>query len=254
MTWALKLEGFSAGYAHREVVRNLTLAPFVQGTVTALVGPNGAGKSTLLRAIAGLHPGRGTRELASGTVIGFVPQALPQPTSLRVIESLLGAVHAGNGDIVSTRVAESRALAALDRFGMVDLGMEPLAHLSGGQRQLVGLAQVLVRDPRLLLLDEPTSALDLRHQVVVMSLIRDLAAEGRTLLVVLHDLGLAARWADRVVVLHRGAAVADGPADAALSSEVLAEVYGVDARVESCSRGMVQVIVDGLLPDASDGR
>ncbi len=247
MSGTLRLERFSAGYSGRQVVRDLTLAPFEAGTVTALVGPNGAGKSTLLRAIAGIHSGTGVCEVAAGTVTGFVPQSLPQASALRVIESLLGAIHAGDREMVGADAAEARAIAALERFGIMAIGMEPLAHLSGGQRQLVGLAQALVRDPGLLLLDEPTSALDLRHQVVVMSLLRQLAGEGRTVLVVLHDLGLAARWSDRIVVLHRGAAVADGPADAALTPAVLAQVYGVDARVERCSRGTVQVIVDGLL-------
>ncbi len=246
MTATLRLERFSAGYAGRPVVRDLTLPPFEPGTVTALVGPNGAGKSTLLRAIAGVHNGAGVRETAPGTVIGFVPQALPQPSGLRVIESLLGGIHAGEREVVGTVEAESRAIAVMERFGILNIGMEPLDHLSGGQRQLVGLAQALVRDPDLLLLDEPTSALDLRHQVVVMNLLRELATDGRTVLVVLHDLGLAAKWSDRIVVLHRGNAVADGSAAAALTPAVLAEVYGVDARVEQCSRGSVQVIVDGL--------
>lgn len=251
MKGRLRLERFGAGYPGRPVLRELTLAPFEPGTVTALVGPNGAGKSTLLKAIAGIHPGSGIREVGEGTVTGFVPQALPQPSALRVIESLLGAFHAGDREVTAGEVAEARALAVLERFGILSIGMEPLEHLSGGQRQLVGLAQSLVRDPDLLLLDEPTSALDLRHQVVVMSQLRRLAGEGRTVLVVLHDLGLAARWSDRIVVLHRGRAVADGAATEALTPPVLAEVYGVEARVERCSRGSVQVIVDDLLgPDA----
>ncbi|MDF3607749.1 ABC transporter ATP-binding protein [Paracoccus sp. DMF-8] len=113
---------------------------------------------------------------------------------------------------------------------------------------MVGLAQAVVRDPRLLLLDEPTSALDLARQVRLLGDVRRLAAEGRIVLAVLHDLALAARWADRIVVLHNGRLHSAGRPDEVLTPAMLSEVYGVEARVEYCSRGHLMVLIDRETP------
>lgn len=126
--------------------------------------------------------------------------------------------------------------------------MEQLNRLSGGQRQLVSLAQAIVREPAILLLDEPTSALDLRHQAQVMHLVRDLAREGRLVVVVLHDLNLAARWADHIVVLSNGAVAAEGAPVAAITANILASVYGVEALVERSTLGHLQISVERVLP------
>ena len=141
---------------------------------------------------------------------------------------------------------EHRAIATLERIGIGDLALTPLDHLSGGERQLASLAQAVVREPALLLLDEPTSALDLRHQVVVMQLVHELAAEGRIVVVVLHDLNLAVRWAGHVVVLDHGTPAAVGHPVDAITPDVLARVYGVHARIERVANGRPQIVVDGL--------
>lgn len=253
----LAITGVSAGYGSRRVLHGLTLPPITPGHVTALVGPNGAGKSTLLRVLAGLLPAQGsvtlgTRELANASLtdhaahVSFMPQLQPQRVMLSVLESVIAALKASPIDAVtlSTADAEHRAVAILERVGIVDLALEPLGHLSGGQRQLVSLAQAIVRDPEVLLLDEPTSALDLGHQVGVMHLVRDLAADGRIVIAVVHDLALAARWATDVVVMHHGRLAIAGPAESAITPALLAQVYGVRARVERCSHGTLQVIVD----------
>ena len=136
----------------------------------------------------------------------------------------------------------------LERLGIAGLAMRSLNRLSGGQRQLVGLAQALVREPEILLLDEPTSALDLRHQVSVMALVRRVAvARGLVGLVVMHDLALAARFSDRLVALKDGRVEADGRAEEALTPDLLARVYGVRARVERCSQGQLLVLADAPL-------
>jgi len=223
-----------------------------------LVGPNGAGKSTLLRTLAGLLPATGSARLGELELIGaslperaaqvaFMPQALPGRVTLTVLEGVIGSLRA-TPTSVARRPAEVRrhAAAVLERIGIADIALEPLDRLSGGQRQLASLAQSMAREPKLLLLDEPTSALDLRHQVIVLELVRGLAAEGRIALVVTHDLRLAARWADTVVVIDRGRVHAAGAPEAALTAGMLGEVYGVAGRVERCSHGTLQVIVDGL--------
>ena len=257
---SLTITGLTAGYGARKVVRDLSLGPIEPGQITALVGPNGAGKSTLLRALAGLLPATGSlklgdRELLAlplrdrSTIVTFMPQTLPQRVGLTVLEGVISALRASPlaAQTESGRAIERRAIATLERVGIGDLALSTLDHLSGGERQLASLAQAIAREPALLLLDEPTSALDLRHQVVVMGLVHQLAEEGRIVVVVLHDLNLAVRWAGQVVVLDQGRAVAVGSAAEAITPEVLGRVYGVDARIEPIGNGRSQVVVEGLL-------
>lgn len=255
----LIVRGLSAGYPGRPVIRDLTLPEITGGGVTALVGPNAAGKSTLLLALAGLLRARGEVRFGGhdllrlgaaerANLVTFMPQALPQGVALTVLDSVIAAFKASALDDSGSDDVRRRAVTTLDRLGIAALALEQLDRLSGGQRQLVSLAQALVRDPRLLLLDEPTSALDLRHQVIVMTLVRALAAEGRAVIVVMHDLSLAARWADRIVVFGNGTVAAAGRPDEALTPDVIAAVYGVEARVERCSQSLLQIIVDRALP------
>jgi iron complex transport system ATP-binding protein len=251
----LTVSGLSAGYPGRQVIRSLSLEPLRPRQVTGLVGPNAAGKSTLLLALAGLIEAAGEVRLGGRDVLAvsgveraalitFMPQALPQGVRLTVIESVVAALRASLPLGVRSPDAQHRAVAALERLDIADLALEPLDRLSGGQRQLVGLAQALARNPRVLLLDEPTSALDLRHQVLVMELLRQLAAEDRIVVVVMHDLNLAARWVDHIVVLHEGRVQAEGEPAAAITPGLLARTWGVEARVERSSAGHIQVSVD----------
>lgn len=250
----LCVESVSLHYGARPILRGLTLPDLRPGEVTVLAGPNAAGKSTLLRAIAQLAPYRGRvtldgEDLARmpirrrARLIGVMPQALPAGSSLVVLESVIAALRAGSDGLA--RQADARAMAVLDRLGIADLAMEPMDQLSGGQRQMVGLAQAIVRDPRVLLLDEPTSALDLARQVRLLGELRALAAEGRIVVAVLHDLAMAAQWADRIVLLHRGELHSSGQPATVLTPGLLAQVYGVRARVERCSQGRITVLIDG---------
>lgn len=249
----LTIDNVAVHYGARHVLTGVSLPPLVPGEVTVLAGPNAAGKSTLLRAIAQLRPysGRITldgRDLAQmpirdrARIMGFMPQALPTGAALSVLETVIAALRAG-GDTAGPHPEET-AMATLDRLGIGALALEPLDQLSGGQRQMVGLAQSIARDPRLLLLDEPTSALDLARQVRLLTELRRLAADGRVVLVVLHDLALAARWADRMAVLHEGALYSFGAPGDVLTPDMLARVYDVDARVERCSKGHLILQID----------
>jgi len=260
----LQIDQLAVSYGRRSVIAGLSVPALQQGTLTVVLGPNGSGKSTFLRALAGLVPAQGAIDFDGYALeraslaerarrVVYLPQALPAAVHLRVIESLLAArkasphtLHSGNA---SDAVAEGAAL--LERLGIAHLAMRHLDELSGGQAQLAGLAQALIRRPRVLLLDEPLSALDLNHQFHVMQLVREQTQrEGMVTLVVLHDLGMALRHADRVLVLQAGALQADGPPHTAITPALLAQVYGVQARVEPCTQGMHQVIVDGLVPSA----
>lgn len=259
---ALSISNLSAGYRSRPVIGGLTLNPIEAGKITALVGPNAAGKSTLLRSMAGLVPATGSIRLgdidlsALGLAdrakhVAFMPQTLPQNAELTVLESVIGALKASPlTDFAGNATAvRRRAIEVLDRLSILDLAMEGIGRLSGGQRQMASLAQAIARAPQLLLLDEPTSALDLRHQLDVITVVRDLAREGRIVIVVLHDLTLAATWADHLIVMSRGTVAAQGPIESALTSSVLSDVYGVEGRVERCSRGKLHIMVDGPAPD-----
>ncbi|NKE44050.1 ABC transporter ATP-binding protein [Roseomonas frigidaquae] len=258
----LTIQGLRVAYGSRVVVEGLNLPPLRPGTLTALVGPNAAGKSTLLRGMAGLVPRtRGVVRLGEQDLLAmripdrarhlaYMPQGLPGGVALTVLETLVGALRAVPGDRpVSGAEATRRALDLLQRLQIADLALLSLDRLSGGQRQLVGLAQALVRRPDVLLLDEPTSALDLRHQLSVMDLVHRMVREEAVIgVVVLHDLGLAARFADRVVALSQGAVQADGTPEATLTPGLLAAVYGVAGRVERCSQGHLLVLPDAPLP------
>lgn len=244
----------SVRFGARRVLDGLTLPELKAGEVTVLAGPNAAGKSTLLRAIAQLVPHQGStvldgKDLARipaldrARLVGFMPQTLPSGSSLIALETVIAALRAGRS--IPAHQADAAAMAVMEKLGIAALALEPLDSLSGGQRQMVSLAQAIVRDPRLLLLDEPTSALDLARQVRLLSELRRLAAEGRVVVAVLHDLALAAQWADRIVLIHNGHVHAEGAPDSVLTPALLAQVYGVDARVERCSRGRLMVLIDG---------
>lgn len=258
---SLTIEGVSTGYRDRRIIDGLTLPPFAPGEVVSLIGPNAAGKTTLLRALAGLLPAEGSVRLGERELMGmslesrarlvtYMPQSLPQRVALTVLEAVIGAERASAVDrTAATRDAiVGRAMDVIERVGIAHLAMAGLDHLSGGQRQLASLAQALVRTPRVLLLDEPISALDLHYQLKVMKLVRDLSRErGMIIVMVLHDLAIAARWSDRVVVLSGGTVAADGPPAAAITPEVLAEVYKVTARVHSQPAGL-HIDIEDTLP------
>jgi iron complex transport system ATP-binding protein len=255
---SLVASDLSVRYGRRVIIPALTLTPLPPGTVTALVGPNAAGKSTLLRAIAGLVPSTGHTMLNGvdlgrasmverARLVAFLPQALPVGVSLSVLEGVVASLRATPAfeNLGSRRETEERALATLERFGILALALEPISKLSGGQRQLASLAQAAVREPALLLLDEPTSALDPRHQLRVMTTVRRIAVERQAVvLVVLHDLSLAAQFADRIVVLSGGSVHAEGTPEETMTEGMLLDVYRVAGRVERCSHGRLQVMID----------
>ncbi|BAQ49218.1 MULTISPECIES: ABC transporter ATP-binding protein [Methylobacterium] len=250
--------GLHARYGRRVVLADLTLPSIAPGRLTVVAGPNGAGKSTFLRALAGLVPVEGSLQLDGRELVGappaeraaqvaFMPQTLPQDLGFTVLEAVVHACRSGAARRPAAGEAVSRAAATLDRLGLATLADVPLDHLSGGQRQLTSLAQALVRRPRLLLLDEPLSALDLHHQHAVLTVLRSLTTEGTAVVVVLHDLGLAATWADRMIVIRNGVVAADGPPDAVLTSAILADVYGVTATIHRHADRSFSVAVSGVV-------
>jgi iron complex transport system ATP-binding protein len=256
----LQVDDLHVSYGKRQIIEQLSVAALLPGKVTALLGPNGSGKSTLLKAVAGLVTARGTVNLDGSDLLRasfasraervvYLPQSLPASVHLRVFESLLVARRASGSTSQTDDIAQAQSLLA--RLGIDSLAMRFLDELSGGQKQLVGLAQALIRKPRLLLLDEPLSALDLNFQFHVMEVIRqETVQRNMVTLIVLHDINISLRHTDHVLMLKAGRLLADGaPADV-ISAESLAQVYGVRGRVERCSQGHAQVLIDGLVAAA----
>lgn len=241
MTAAIRVERLTVAYRDRPAISDADLS-IEPGDRVALVGPNGAGKSTLLRAIAGLvEPAAGTVELAGTPIatlsriaiarrLAVVPQlpSLPFATSVEDVVALGRLPH--EHPIRGLRPADRAAVAAaIDRVGVGHLLGRDARELSLGERQLVLLAMAVAQEAPVLVLDEPTVHLDLRHQVEVMELLADLnQRDGTTVVAVLHDLGLAAHFFPRVVVIEKGRLVADGPPAESLTPERIREVFGVD--------------------------
>ncbi|RWT15810.1 ABC transporter ATP-binding protein [Raoultella planticola] len=255
----LELRRFSAGYPKRQVIRDLTVPHLPRGKITALLGPNGSGKSTLMRAMAGLGPSTGDLSLAGENLLAlpftrradkvvYLPQTLPAGVHLHVLESIIVAQRAAGG--LHHPKNQTEVMSLLRQLGIEHLALSYLDQLSGGQKQLVGLAQSLIRQPSLLLLDEPLSALDLNYQFHVMDLVRRETRNRNIItLVVVHDINIAMRHAEHVLILKEGQLLADGVPSQVITPEILAMVYGVRGRIESCSQGMRQVIVDGLIDE-----
>ena len=220
------------------------------GERIALVGPNGSGKTTLLRAIAGLIPYRGALELRGQDVRQWEPRARAREVALvrqqvglavdftaREIVGLGRAPHLGWTQALRPG-DRSRVDDALDALDLGALAGRPVTQLSGGEQQRVLLAQALAQDAPLLLLDEPTAHLDVRHQLDLLARVQTLADHGRTVIAALHDLELAARFADRLWVLADGRLAADGPPADVLTPPLLRRVFGVEADVETGSDGL----------------
>ena len=240
----LAAEGVRLAYGERVVVDSLDLT-LTDGSFTAIVGPNGCGKSTLLRALGRLlRPTTGTvlldgraitgtptREVAR--VLGLLPQTPLAPEGLTVTDLVARGRHPHQSWLRQWSSDDAQVVAeALAWTDMSELADAPVDALSGGQRQRAWISMALAQGTDLLLLDEPTTYLDLAHQVDVLELVGRLHAErGRTVVVVLHDLNLAARYAQRLVAMKDGVLVASGTPAEVLTEQLLADVFDLEARV-----------------------
>lgn len=227
------------GYAERAVIDGLTLE-IPPGKVTAIVGPNGCGKSTLLAGLARIRTPRSGTVVLDGRAIGSLPTRevarrlalLPQDASAPdglTVEELVRFGRQPYRGLMRQWSPEDAAVVggALRDTQMEALADRPLDSLSGGQRQRAWIAMTVAQDTPLLLLDEPTSALDLGHQIEVLELIRKLARRGKTIVMVIHDLASACRYADHIVAMHAGRIIAEGaPADI-VTATLVERLYGV---------------------------
>ncbi|MEN1835899.1 Fe(3+) dicitrate ABC transporter ATP-binding protein FecE [Pseudomonas lijiangensis] len=239
----LQAQQLDIGYGDIRIVQSLSFSP-PPGKVTALIGPNGCGKSTLLKAFARiLTPQAGKlsldgqayaqlspRELARK--IAFLPQVLPIPEGVSV-RQLVAYGRSPHNSLWGRLSGADRSSVdqALQRMELETLAERPLSDLSGGQRQRAWLAMVLAQDAAIVLLDEPTTYLDISHQVELLDLMRQLSAEGKTVITVLHDINQACRYADHLAVMQAGRLVASGAPDEVLDAELVSRVFDVQVQI-----------------------
>jgi cobalamin transport system ATP-binding protein len=235
------LEAQAASYTigAKAIVHDVSVS-LGSGELVALVGPNGAGKTTLVRLLAGLlRPDSGAVRLEGRDLhrtrrrrVARRLALLPQDTYTEFMLPVRDVVSMGR--YAHRRFAqnwlpedEEQVTLAMARVSVTELADRSVTTLSGGERQLVFLARALAQQPRFLLLDEPTNNLDIGHQLQLMELVVELAAEGVAVLAVMHDLRLAAAWFPRLVLMHQGQVAADGSTPEVVASPALADAFGV---------------------------
>jgi len=233
------------------------------GEMIAIVGPNGAGKSTLLRLLSGdLRRTSGRVELKQHDIETYAPRqlayhraVLSQHVNVTFPFSVAEIVAMGTGD--NSRAATARLVeAALHEVGLERFSDRQLPTLSGGEQQRAHFARVLVQltcgealhGPGLLLLDEPTSSLDMRHQIDLVETAKLRARNGTAVIAVLHDLNLAMRFADRIVLLHQGHLAIDGGRTDAITAETIQRIFEVDVTVEYTNHGVPFLLPQTMRP------
>lgn len=239
----LSTEELTLGYDREDIIAGLTLE-LPPGRITALVGANGCGKSTLLRGVARLMRPRSGAILLDGQSIhhiptrtlavklGVLPQAPVAPEGLTVRELVAQGRYPHQRWYQQWSEEDERAAQrALEMTNTVAIADRPVDSLSGGQRQRAWIAMALAQETDILLLDEPTTYLDLAHQVEVLDLLVDLNTDGRTIIMVLHDLNQACRYADHLLAMKEGAVIAQGDPAEVITSALVEEVFGLKTQI-----------------------
>ncbi|MEU9619096.1 ABC transporter ATP-binding protein [Streptomyces sp. NPDC048155] len=239
----LAARGVTVGYGGQTVIDDLDVA-IPPGVITTIIGPNGCGKSTLLRTLTRLlKPARGTVVLDGEDIVklktrdvakklGLLPQAPVAPEGLTVADLVARGRHPHQSWLRQWSSDDAGVVErALAMTGVSELADRPVDSLSGGQRQRVWISMTLAQGTDLLLLDEPTTYLDLAHAIDVLDLVDDLHESGCTVVMVLHDLNLATRYSDNLVVMRAGSILAQGHPRDVITAELLHEAFGLHAAV-----------------------
>jgi iron complex transport system ATP-binding protein len=239
----LAARSVTVGYGARTIIDGLDVA-IPPGVITTIIGPNGCGKSTLLRTLSRLlKPAKGTVVLDGDDIgrlrtrdvakkLGLLPQAPVAPDGLTVSDLVARGRHPHQSWLRQWSSDDAAVVErALAMTGVSDLADRPVDSLSGGQRQRVWISMTLAQGTDLLLLDEPTTYLDLAHAIDVLDLIDDLHESGCTVVMVLHDLNLATRYSDNLVVMRDGAILAQGHPREVITADLLHEAFGLRAKV-----------------------
>lgn len=240
---AIVVDGVTHAFGDHRVLEDVSLA-VDEGELVGLVGPNGAGKTTLLRTVTGaITPASGTVTIdgvdvhgvdsrTSSRLVSVVPQDTSLSFSFPVRDVVAMGRHPHRSRFSPPSTADRRAVeAALERTRTADLAGRPIDELSGGQRQRVVLARAIAQEAPVVVLDEPTANLDVAHRIETLELVRDLVGEGRSVVAAIHDLSLAARYCDRLVLLADGRVRGNGPPESVLTTDALAEAFDASAVV-----------------------
>ena len=251
MSLAIKNLNFS--YPDKAILNNISINNLPKGKLTVLLGPNAAGKSTFFRSIAGLIPasydyiGINNKNISQLTTeersktICYMPQIFSTNAMLTVFEVILLAQKPLNAWSVSNSDIKAVELL-LHQFDIEDLAQRYISELSGGQQQLVSICQAMARSAELFLLDEPTSALDLKHQLQVMQQLKEETKKRNVMTIVaIHDLSLAARFADNLLIMKSGQLLGYGKTETILSSVLIDEAYGIEIELIRDSKGSLVV-------------
>lgn len=255
---SLKLDQIYAGYGKKTVLHGVSIPTIVRGSFVGIIGPNASGKSTLFKTISGLiKPTSGEIHLGGENITGikrreralriaYMPQAFGCNALLSVFESVLLALKQTSGWRVKSDHLD-KVSNTLNALGLSHLANRGIADLSGGQAQMIAVAQTLVREPDVILLDEPTSALDLHHQLSILTSIRtEMVQKKPVVMAALHDLNLAAKFCDRLVLIREGNILADGTPEKILAMSEIGETYRVETDLERTRRD--ELYVDARLP------
>ncbi|HNX10087.1 MAG TPA: ABC transporter ATP-binding protein [Methanothrix sp.] len=237
----ISINDLTFSYKSNKILDNLNIT-VGDSEIMSLVGPNGSGKTTLIKCIdrilkpkgSILLEGREVQEMKQQEIarqIGYVPQSSSTPLATTVFDTVL----MGRRPHISWRVTDQdldKVADMLERLNLQELAMRDFGQLSGGQKQKVLIARALAQEPTILLLDEPTSNLDMKHQLDVLETISSMVKEkGISAVMAIHDLNLAARFSDKLVMLKKGVVYAAGTPNELISERNISEVYGVEALV-----------------------
>ena len=241
----LSINGLSVILKGRRVLNDVTF-DIQEGEFVGLIGPNGAGKTSLMRAALGLLPFEGQSSLADLSQSQRAKQASWMPQTREIawpitVESVVMLGRTPHSSGLQKHSAEDirQVSSALRRMGLHDQRNRPANQLSGGEQARALIARALAQDTPLLMADEPVAGLDPAHQIAAMETFAALAEQGKSLLVSLHDLGLAARHCTRLILLGDGGMVADGPPEEVLSPELLARIFGITAWCQRTEAGLI---------------
>jgi len=241
----LQVQDLGVSLRTRKVLEDISF-DVAAGEMIGLIGPNGAGKTTLMRAILGLVPFEGQSSLAQmppaqrGKHAAWMPQAreIAWPVDVRTLVTLGRIPHQATGAQIAPQ--DTAAVArALDHMGLADFADRTATRLSGGEQARVLIARALAQETPLLMADEPVAGLDPHHQISTMRCFAELAQAGASVIVSLHDLGLAGRHCTRLLAVHEGKLVADGAPQDVLTLEILRDVFGISAWTRMTEDGFV---------------
>jgi len=252
----LDVAELTLGYDDKDIVKAVS-TNIPTGRITAIIGANASGKSTLLRGVARLlKPRKGSvvldgkavhdmRSLDVAKIIGLLPQSPVAPESITVGDLVSRGRYPHQGWFARWNAEDDRAVAdALDATGTAELVDRKLTQLSGGQRQRVWIAMALAQGTDILLLDEPTTYLDINYQVEVLDLLTDLNHRtGTTIVMVLHELNLACRYADHVIAMKQGEIVVEGDPSDVITAEVVEDVFKLQCDVMPCPRSGTPMVI-----------